>query len=71
MRDLCEQHGIYRPIDLARQAGISRAYAHLLWTGKRLIGRKLAKKLAPVFQMSPESLIMMEPPPNRVSHPTV
>lgn len=68
--ELCAVLGIYRPIDLARRAGISKAYAHLLWTGKRLVGRKLAKKLAPVFQMSPESLIMMEPPPKRLSHHT-
>jgi transcriptional regulator with XRE-family HTH domain len=62
MRELCEQHGILRPIDLARQAGISKAYAHLLWTGKRLVGRKMALKLAPVFKVPPETLIMLEAP---------
>lgn len=62
MRELCEQHGIHRPIDLARQAGISKAYAHLLWTGKRLVGRKMALKLAPVFKVSPETLVMLEAP---------
>jgi transcriptional regulator with XRE-family HTH domain len=62
MRELCERHGIKRPIDLARQAGISKAYAHLLWTGKRLVGRKMALRLAPVFQVPPETLIMLGAP---------
>jgi transcriptional regulator with XRE-family HTH domain len=62
MRELCQQHGLVRPIDFARAAGISKAYAHLLWTGKRLVGRKMAKKLAPVFNMAPEQLIMLERP---------
>ena len=62
MKEFCESRGIMRPIDFAKQTGLSKAYAHLLWTGKRLVGRKMALRLAPIFNVPPETLIMLEAP---------
>ncbi len=62
MREFCEQRGMKRPIDLAKSTGLSKAYAHLLWTGKRLVGRKMALRLAPIFNVQPETLVMLERP---------
>lgn len=62
MRELCEQRQWYRQVDLAHYGEISRQAAHLLWTGKRLVGRRMAKHLAPRLGVSIETLINLEAP---------
>ena len=62
VQEFCVSHGIKKPIEFARQTGLSRAYAHQLWSGKRLIGRRLAKRLAVALQTSPDRLIVLGPP---------
>ena len=66
MRELCESRGIMRPIDFAKQTGLSKAYAHLLWTGKRLVGRKMALRLAPFFMSPPDTYYVGSTSPVRI-----
>jgi Cro/C1-type HTH DNA-binding domain len=62
LRDLLISKGIKRPIDFARKTGLSRQYAHALWSGDRLVSRKMARRLAPILDVSPEMLVMLERP---------
>jgi transcriptional regulator with XRE-family HTH domain len=62
IQQLCAARGWVRQKDFAQAAGISQPYASQLWTGKRLVGRKMAKRLAPIFHVAPEVLILLERP---------
>jgi transcriptional regulator with XRE-family HTH domain len=62
LQEFCRRQGITRSIELSRKTGLSRQHAYMLWTGERLISRKLAKRLAPVLQVPPEVLMLLEAP---------
>ena len=46
MHELFAKYHIHRPVDLAKRVGLSRQYAHLLWTGHRPISRRMAERIA-------------------------
>jgi transcriptional regulator with XRE-family HTH domain len=62
---LLAKHGIHRPIDLARRAGMSRQYAQLLWSGRLEMSTKMARKIATATGIPYAELITAEraPPP--------
>ena len=59
--DLFKEYGIHRPIDLAKRTGLSRQYAHLIWTGARGISRKMARKIEQTAGIPYEQLMAAEP----------
>ena len=63
LRDLLIEKGIKRPVDFARTVGLTRQYAHLLWTGQRLITRTMAKKIYDATGIPIPDLLMAEPLP--------
>jgi transcriptional regulator with XRE-family HTH domain len=46
LHELFAKYHITRPVDLAKRVGLSRQYAHLLWTGRRPISRRMAERIA-------------------------
>jgi transcriptional regulator with XRE-family HTH domain len=60
--ELFKQHGITRPIDLAKRAQLSRQYAHLIWTGQRQITRKMARHIEAAAGIPYAELMAAEPP---------
>jgi transcriptional regulator with XRE-family HTH domain len=69
LQEFCRRQGITRSIELSRKAGLTRQHAYMLWTGERLISRKMAKRLAPVLQVPPEVLMLLEAPAPPASAP--
>ena len=63
LRDLLIRKGITRPIEFARTVGLTRQYAHLLWTGQRLVTRTMAKKIHEATGIPIPDLLMAETPP--------
>ena len=61
--ELFIRHGIQRPSDLAKKVGLTRQYAHLLWTGKRLISRKMAQRIEAKTGIPYVDLMVTEPGP--------
>jgi plasmid maintenance system antidote protein VapI len=64
VKEFCASRHIYRQVDFAKRTGLSKAYVHQLWTGKRLIGRRMARRLSPLLNASPQILLVLEPPPD-------
>jgi hypothetical protein len=62
LHELLAQYGITRPIDLSKKGKLSRAYAHLLWTGKRHISRKMARHIETHANIPYEALMSAIPP---------
>ena len=63
---------IHRPIDLARRVGISRQYAHYLWTGVQPISRNMARRIAQATGLPVTTLLAAEvlaPPPTPRGRP--
>jgi hypothetical protein len=65
LHELFAQHEILRPIDLAKKAKLSRAYAHLIWTGKRHVSRKMARKIEANAGIPYAELMAAIPPDTR------
>jgi transcriptional regulator with XRE-family HTH domain len=51
---------IHRPIDLARRVGITRQYAHYLWTGVQPISRNMARRIAQATGLPVATLMAAE-----------
>jgi transcriptional regulator with XRE-family HTH domain len=69
---LLAKHGIFRPIDLAKRAGLSRQYAQMLWAGHRDISRAMARKISAATGIPYADLLLAEkvtPPPTPRGRP--
>jgi transcriptional regulator with XRE-family HTH domain len=62
LHELLAQAGIYRPRDLAERIGITRQYAHLIWTGQQPLSRKMARRIAEKTGLDPRALLIAEVP---------
>jgi transcriptional regulator with XRE-family HTH domain len=68
LHQLLAQYQIHRPIDLAKRVGLSRQYAHLLWSGRRPISRAMARRISAATGIPYADLLLAEsgtPPPPR------
>jgi len=68
LHELFAKYHIHRPIDLANRVGLSRQYAHLLWTGHRPISRRMAHPLAEPTKIPYTALLTARtptPPPRK------
>jgi transcriptional regulator with XRE-family HTH domain len=62
LHELFAKYHIHRPIDLAKRVGLSRQYAHLLWTGYRPISRRMAQRIAEATKIPYTALLTATPP---------
>ena len=51
---------MHRPADLARRVGISRQYAHAIWTGAQPISRNMARRIAQATGLPVATLMAAE-----------
>jgi transcriptional regulator with XRE-family HTH domain len=63
LHELFAKYHIHRPVDLAKRVGLSRQYAHLLWTGHRPISRRMAERIAQATKI-PYTALLTAPPPS-------
>jgi plasmid maintenance system antidote protein VapI len=57
---LLAQVGIHRPADLAKCLGLTRQYAHRLWTGQQPISRKMARRIAAQTGLDANALLIAD-----------
>jgi transcriptional regulator with XRE-family HTH domain len=62
LHELFAKYHIHRPVDLAKRVGLSRQYAHLLWTGYRPISRRMAQRIAEATKIPYTALLTATPP---------
>jgi transcriptional regulator with XRE-family HTH domain len=62
LHELFAKYHIHRPVDLAKRVGLSRQYAHLLWTGHRPISRRMAERIAEATKIPYTALLTAIPP---------
>jgi transcriptional regulator with XRE-family HTH domain len=62
LHELFAKYHIHRPVDLAKRVGLSRQYAHLLWTGHRPISRRMAERIAEATKIPHTALLTATPP---------
>ena len=60
MHALLAQAGIHRPADLAKRLGLTRQYAHRLWTGQQPISRKMARRIAAQTGLDANALLIAD-----------
>jgi hypothetical protein len=69
LQELLAKYGMTRPIDLSKQGKLSRAYAHLIWTGKRHISRKMARHIEAHTGIPYDQLMAAIPPGSELPPP--
>ena len=52
--------GIHRLADLAKRLGLTRQYAHRLWTGQQPISRKMARRIAAQTGLDANALLIAD-----------
>lgn len=63
LHELLASVGIHRPADLAARIGLTRQYAHVLWSGKQPMSRKMAKRIADKTGLDVKALLVADVPP--------
>jgi transcriptional regulator with XRE-family HTH domain len=62
VKELLIKKGIRSQSDFARKIGLSRQYAHLLWSGKRRVSVRMAERIHQKTKIPMAKLILAVPP---------